>query len=625
MGSGAGVITRLALAVTVVATASDDVAHSHPDARATHDLHAELTAQLLHFHRVRAQPARADVHADAASLAHTDYLWHRYAAHHPALDPRDARARAAFFHSARRIVELDASDAAGARYGFTHLAALDAEGFAARLASWRPLPLHHPANNASALPRLAARAPRGALDRVGGLVGAGSVPASFDWFGRGVLTPVKDQRDCGACWSFTTVQTIESAAAVMGGALAPLSAQQLLDCDTSWNQGCVGGNVAAAVGYLRKFGSMRADDYPYHNADGELCQYVPELVALRVGELIRIPPGSELQLQHALLQYGPLAVSVDASGWQHYTGGIISACGDGGVNHAVQLVGWGTASGGVDYWNIRNSWSTAWGELGYARMLRGVGCNGIVDEPAYTFAIMGQECVALDCGRCVADTQRCGWCAGAMRCYERAAGEAMCARGWLDAKCPPTPTVPSALHALTCGLAAAEATGQPPAYFSLRLDRTDWRNGTACLLGFEMNVLQALGVLLAALTLLCWGVQSLCALCWRPRSRRPSPRASRRASGAADMLTGSAAAPLLGGARPDVPPRSDRSEQQPQRIVSLPGTDYVVDAHTQRVYIRHTAAAGGARGGTAPLRPVPVRKAAVSTGDAGPQDRPPPS
>jgi len=66
----------------------------------------------------------------------------------------------------------------------------------------------------------------------------------------------------------------------------------------------------------------------------------------------------------------PISVAVDAtsSAWNLYKGGIFNstACGY-TLDHAVMVVGWGSASG-VEYWMVRNSWSTSWCERGYRRI-----------------------------------------------------------------------------------------------------------------------------------------------------------------------------------------------------------------------------------------------------------------
>merc|ERR1711953_797626 len=76
-------------------------------------------------------------------------------------------------------------------------------------------------------------------------------------------------------------------------------------------------------------------------------------------------------MQH-LAEVGPLAVSVYASGWGSYQGGIYDGCdydSNIAMNHAVQLVGYGSDSDGA-YWIVRNSWGTFWGEDGYIRLRR---------------------------------------------------------------------------------------------------------------------------------------------------------------------------------------------------------------------------------------------------------------
>lgn len=74
----------------------------------------------------------------------------------------------------------------------------------------------------------------------------------------------------------------------------------------------------------------------------------------------------------AALQNGPVAIALSAgtSTFQLYSSGILSstACGT-TMNHAVTLVGYGSANG-VNYWIVKNSWGASWGEAGYIRILR---------------------------------------------------------------------------------------------------------------------------------------------------------------------------------------------------------------------------------------------------------------
>jgi len=70
---------------------------------------------------------------------------------------------------------------------------------------------------------------------------------------------------------------------------------------------------------------------------------------------------------------GPLAIASDATRWQLYGHGVFSGCDyqkNINLNHAIQLVGYGTDEELGDYWLVRNSWGDFWGENGYIRMQR---------------------------------------------------------------------------------------------------------------------------------------------------------------------------------------------------------------------------------------------------------------
>lgn len=75
----------------------------------------------------------------------------------------------------------------------------------------------------------------------------------------------------------------------------------------------------------------------------------------------------------AIATAGPVAISVDASKWHDYESGVFSSCSyseNMSINHAVVLVGYGTDEVDGDYWIVRNSWGTKYGENGYIRVKR---------------------------------------------------------------------------------------------------------------------------------------------------------------------------------------------------------------------------------------------------------------
>lgn len=156
-----------------------------------------------------------------------------------------------------------------------------------------------------------------------------------------------------------------------------LSEQQLVDCDKV-DSGCSGGLPKYALAYLQKEGVCLQSDYPYTGRNG-VCQTGCNKV-VRVGEVATVvdTPGSNVENHVAAIQNGPINIGIDASNpaFRNFQKGVVKAseCTKVGLNHSVIIVAYGVdAQTGLEFWKIRNSWATSWGDNGhiYVEAVRG--------------------------------------------------------------------------------------------------------------------------------------------------------------------------------------------------------------------------------------------------------------
>ncbi|XP_056643031.1 procathepsin L-like [Diorhabda sublineata] len=192
------------------------------------------------------------------------------------------------------------------------------------------------------------------------------VPDSIDWREKGAVLPVKNQGNCGACWAFSATGALEGQIAIKNGKQQSLSEQQLVDCSTK-NGGCDGGWMDWAFDYVKEHGICSEDSYAYLGVDSG-CKTSCDTVLSTISGYVDVD-ANEKSLQEAVGTVGPVSIAVSASiEWQLYGGGVFSLflCNFEQVNHGVLAVGYTD-----QYWIIKNSWGTSWGEQGYIRLIKG--------------------------------------------------------------------------------------------------------------------------------------------------------------------------------------------------------------------------------------------------------------
>eukprot|EP00747_Dinoflagellata_sp_TGD_P120550 gnl/TRDRNA2_/TRDRNA2_173267_c0_seq1.p1 gnl/TRDRNA2_/TRDRNA2_173267_c0~~gnl/TRDRNA2_/TRDRNA2_173267_c0_seq1.p1 ORF type:complete len:400 (+),score=79.54 gnl/TRDRNA2_/TRDRNA2_173267_c0_seq1:107-1306(+) len=266
---------------------------------------------------------------------------------------------------------------------------------------------------------------------------AKDLPQAVSWLHLNTTKDVKDQGACGSCWAIATATVLRGHSQIYGTERT-FSAQELLSCTPNEDHcggtgGCEGATAELGFDYINKHGLATDEQAPYLAENGK-CQTAGkqslvelgsrrgveiQAVGVRLGAVHgsgglsfgmtgwqRLEENKYAPLVNAVVERGPVAVSVAASGWSFYSGGVFDDCGkDVVIDHSVTLVGFGNDNKAkAKYWLIQNSWSPSWGEHGFIRLLRNEKDEtehcGIDNRPQDGTGCAGGPAKVTVCGQC---------------------------------------------------------------------------------------------------------------------------------------------------------------------------------------------------------------------------------
>jgi len=206
----------------------------------------------------------------------------------------------------------------------------------------------------------------------------GDLPDSYSAKDDGLVTDARSQGSCGSCAAFMTGGAMEICLAKAGASLTDLnvSEQQLVDCayDGSTALGCDGAYPSAYPNYIAGKSYNHENNYAYLGTSPNLeCQDVDYWSAGATIDTSYVEYScDEDKIKTYIYNYGHSIMAIYASDddFTNYASGVFDTCSSTSINHAVLAVGWGTEDG-VDYWLVKNSWGSSWGDSGFFKLKRG--------------------------------------------------------------------------------------------------------------------------------------------------------------------------------------------------------------------------------------------------------------
>lgn len=194
----------------------------------------------------------------------------------------------------------------------------------------------------------------------------------YSWNDTDLLSPVKNQGQCGSCWAFSTTTALETFMRQRNHSVNRLSEQELVDCSTK-DYGCNGGMMHTAFDYIIENGGLYDNkDYEYV-AEMQNCSKpfnISKVHGSNISKYNFVIPNSVLDMKLSVLQ-NPVPIAVDANNiyFRFYKDGVIDVPMNVSktLNHAVVLIGYDYDEKG-EYWIIQNSWGKKWGIDGFCKI-----------------------------------------------------------------------------------------------------------------------------------------------------------------------------------------------------------------------------------------------------------------
>ena len=214
-----------------------------------------------------------------------------------------------------------------------------------------------------------------------------TLPDKFNLKDYGLVGPVRDQGNMGACWTFATSGALESALLKATGKLYNFSQDNIQNTMLQYSIYGVDGILEGAqqstgVGYLVNWYGPYPTDLDRYDELGKVSTHINMAnESIHVQDVVFFPARQNATdnyiFKKALMDYGAFLVAIysgENSKYYNETSAARYYNGTKGINHAVTLVGWDdnypasnflNPPSGDGAWIIKNSWGTDWGDEGY--------------------------------------------------------------------------------------------------------------------------------------------------------------------------------------------------------------------------------------------------------------------